>query len=794
MPDLSSPTLCEGNGPFRRYHALAMFGACVLILECSGLGLRAGVSGGRVDLCGPEPASTGPEADYPQPESTRRMAARLAEGSHAMGLSSGFFHNDEIAERLHAKLQAVTGTDEALATMLPYAEALLSAGRYDDALKEFSDYEDAMTANHRPFSPTLEVQLLDDEAICCLRIGETENCMSNHNGDSCMLPIQGGGVHKAQRGSRQAITYLTRLLRRYPGDLRARWLLNIAYMTLAEYPGQVPAEWRIDPKVFKSDYEMKRFPDIAGALGVDIDGLAGGVVMDDFDNDGFLDLMVSGWGPDSQIHLFHNNGDGTFSDRTAQAGLLGETGGLNLIQADYNNDGFVDVLVLRGAWLGADGHLPCSLLRNNGDGTFTDVTEEAGLLRLHPTQTAVWFDYNGDGWLDLFIGNESNGKDVNVCELFRNNGDGTFTECAAENHLAIGGFVKGVVSADFDNTGRPGLYITRLDRAGNVLLRNDGPVGEDASPRAPWKFTDVSREAGVTEPYCSFACWFWDFDNDGWPDIMVMPYDIQDVGDVVADRLGLPSSGERPRLYHNNRDGTFSDVTKEAGLFKTMITMGTNFGDLDNDGWLDFFAGAGNPNFETLAGARMFRNQDGRRFQDVTTSGGFGQLQKGHGVAFGDINNDGNQDVFFVVGGALKADHYRSQLFANPGNDNHWLKLKLEGGRSNRSAIGARTKVVVRTEDGEREIYRNVGSGGSFGASPLRQEIGLGRAESIERVEIHWPASGATQVLNGLELDHSYLVREGESAPVAMHLGTFRLPSTSGNGRLAAQGPTPGNP
>jgi hypothetical protein len=737
------------------------------------------------EICAPDSAAAGPEADCPQPESTVRMAARLDAIFQSMSLQSGFFRNDKVADNLGAKLQAMTDPDQILANMLPYAEALLYAGRYDAALQEFSEYDQAMKARHRSLGSVLEVKLLNDEAVCCLRMGEMDNCVANHNADSCLVPIQGGGVHKVQRGSRKAVGYLTELLDKYPGDLRARWLLNIAYMTLGEYPDKVPAAWLIDPGVFKSGYDMQRFPDVAGALGLDHTGLAGGVVMEDFDNDGFLDLMVSGWSPDSQIRLFHNNGDGTFTDRTVQAGLMGETGGLNMIQADYNNDGFVDVLVLRGAWLGVDGHIPSSLLRNNGDGTFTDVTEEAGLLSYHPTQTAVWFDYNGDGWLDLFIGNESKGKDANPCELFRNNGDGTFTECAAENGVAVGGFVKGVVSADFNNTGRPGLYITRVDRTGNILLRNDGPAGEDKSPRARWKFTNVALAAGVTEPFSSFACWFWDYDNDGWPDIMAMAYDIQDVGDIVADRLGLPSSGERPRLYHNNRDGTFTDVTREAGLFKATITMGANFGDLDNDGWLDFFAGAGNPGFETLAGARMFRNDGGRRFQDVTTSGGFGQLQKGHGIAFGDINNDGNQDIYFVVGGAVSADYYRSQLFANPGNDNHWLKLKLEGVRSNRSAMGARTKVVVKDDEGERAIFRTVGSGGSFGASPLRQEIGLGRAGSVERVEIFWPATGITQVVTGLDPDRAYAIREGESKPELMNLGTFKLPGPSrptGNG------------
>jgi hypothetical protein len=704
------------------------------------------------------------------------MAALLKTMPYDGPIGDQYYHSAQMAEKLRREMDSATDLGKILAAKLPYAEMLSLAGRYEDSLAQFEDFERLIAENHRELPPLLYDKVLTDEAVCCLRIGETENCMANHNGESCIVPIRGGGIHTIQRGSRMALPYLAKLLQRFPGDLRAKWLMNIAYMTLGEYPDGVPPAWRIDPSVFRSEYDLKRFPDVAGALGLDHDGLSGGVVMDDFDNDGFLDLMISGSGPDSQLHLFHNNGDGTFSDRTAQAGLLGEMGGLNLIQADYNNDGFVDVLVLRGGWLGTGGRLPCSLLRNNGDGTFTDVTEEAGLLRFHPTQTAVWFDYNGDGWLDLFVGNESRTGDPNPCELFRNNGDGTFTECAAANGLAIVGFVKGVVSADFDNTGRPGLYVTRLG-GGNLLLRNDGPAGEDRSPKARWKFTDVTEQAGVREPFVSFPCFFWDYDNDGWPDIMVMGYSVQDIGDVVADRLGLPSSGERARLYHNNHDGTFSDVTARAGVSRVFTAMGCNFGDLDNDGWLDFFVGNGSPEFSSITGACMYRNDGGRRFQDVTTAGGFGQLQKGHGIAFGDINNDGNQDVFFVVGGALEADHYRSELFANPGNDNRWVKLKLEGARSNRSAIGARTRVVVRTDDGERSIYRTVGSGGSFGCSPLRQEIGLGRATAIERAEIHWPATGATQIVTGLDLDRSYLIREGDSKPVLMNLGTFKLPA-----------------
>lgn len=154
--------------------------------------------------------------------------------------------------------------------------------------------------------------------------------------------------------------------------------------------------------------------------------------------------MASAWGLDGQLRLFLNGGDGTFTEVTAAAGLTGIVSGLNIQQTDYNNDGWTDAWILRGGWLAKAGRMPNSLLRNNGDGTFTDVTEEAGLLSLRPTQTSVWFDYDGDGHLDMFIGNESTDpNDPDPCELYRNNGNGTFTECAVASGLAIRRFVKG---------------------------------------------------------------------------------------------------------------------------------------------------------------------------------------------------------------------------------------------------------------------------------------------------------------------------------------------------------------
>lgn len=655
---------------------------------------------------------------------------------------------------------------------------LLASGQPEEALKKYDEIEDLMIKHAMPLDARSLPRLLRNRAVCYLRIGENENCLDHHNAQSCLFPIRGDGVHKIQRGSRGAIAELTKLLEKYPGDLSARWLLNIAYGTVGEYPSGVPPKWLIDPKVFASDYDIKTFPDVAGSLGVDLDDLAGGLILDDFDNDGFLDLMVSSWGTLSQLRFFHNNGDGTFLECTESAGLIGETGGLNIIQTDYNNDGYIDAFIMRGAWLDKEGHYPCSLLRNNGDGTFTDVTEEAGLLRFHPTQGSVWFDYDGDGWLDLFISNESKDGDANPCELFHNNRDGTFTECAKACGLDFVGFFKAPISADYDHDDRPDLFISRLDGS-NLLLRNAGPAKPDDPAGGRWRFLDVTEEAGLTGPNASFSCWFFDYDNDGRPDLFVSGYQLNDVGEVAADYLGLPHSAPKAHLYRNNGDGTFDDVSKACGVNKLLRTMGCNFGDLDNDGWLDFYVGTGDPDFSTLVPNRMFRNDGGKRFQDVTTSGGFGQLQKGHAIAFGDINNDGEQDIYSVVGGAFESDHYHNQLFANPGHGNKWLKLKLEGVQSNRAAVGVRIKVFLEGPEGERLIARTVGSGGSFGASSYQQEIGLGQAQSIKRIEVFWPATHQTQTFTGLEVNHGYRIRENQSSAEILPLKAFEFPAAA---------------
>jgi hypothetical protein len=276
----------------------------------------------------------------------------------------------------------------------------------------------------------------------------------------------------------------------------------------------------------------------------------------------------------------------------------------------------------------------------------------------------------------------------------------------------------------------------------------------------------------------SFSAFFFDYDNDGWSDLYVGGgWPFGDLGALAADALGRPTTAQKVRLYRNDHDGTFTDVSKRVHLDKAISGMGINYGDLDNDGWLDFYVGTGDTEIGTLVPNRMFRNHDGRLFDEVTTTGGFGHLQKGHGIAFGDLNNNGQEDVFEVMGGAYEGDTAHDCLYVNPGNHNHWVTLRLEGDKSNRIALGAEIRVTAATPQGERTICRTVSTGGSFGNNPLRQEIGLGNATAIKQVTIHWPASSVMQTLGPLKTDRFYTIREGDSIAHPWNLRTFPLPT-----------------
>ncbi len=660
---------------------------------------------------------------------------------------------------------------------LRLADMYLRHGRNDEALALLEELRTREAGDHE------HVQRIRRAlGIAHMRAGETANCVHGATRDRCLFPIRAGGVWSIPDEAIAAQREFEAYLEDEPDAPDVRWLLNLVHMTAGTYPDGVPARWLLAPELFASDTSIGTFPNVARELGVDTLSGAGGGIMDDFDGDGWLDLVASSCLPCDPLRYYHNNGDGTFDDWSARAGLLDQVGGLNCMHADYDGDGRLDLLVLRGGWQGPRfGRQRNSLLHQNDDGTFTDVTFEAGLASpAYPTQAAGWCDFDGDGDLDLFVGNEQFPG-----QLFRNNGDGTFTDIAdAAGVAGAGEYVKGVAWGDFDNDGAPDLYVSSFDSA-NRLYRNEGDgafvdvatdagvaigsrartdesvsASSDATGDDSADFmSDASGGAGAER---TFASWFWDFDNDGWLDLFVGGFDAKLDG-VASDYAGDAANGERLRIYRNLGNGRFDEVAAQLGVADVRLPMGANFGDVNGDGFLDFYLGTGRPKYEFLVPNTLYLSDGGARFQDATTDAHVGHLQKGHGIAFGDLDGDGDLDMFAQMGGFYPADAFHDALFANPGNANAWTTILLRGTVSNRFGLDARVRVVVRTPSGERTIHRRVTSGGSFGGSSFQQEIGLGDATEILRIEVDWPHDRGTQVVERPPLGRFLEIVEGQA-------------------------------
>jgi len=664
----------------------------------------------------------------------------------------------------------------------------IRSGKNDKAISLYSQLiEKAIAQGYEQNSPAV-LNVKQNLALAYLRKGEIDNCIHHHSSASCIIPLQPAGFHQLTEGSTQAAKIYEELLLASPSDLKYQWLYNIAKITLGQYPDMVKEKWRMEPTVLKNDTNKNNLPifkNIASEVGVAVNDLSGGVILDDFNNDYYPDIVASSWHLQDQLQYFASeiiNNQITFTERTREAGLTGITGGLNIIQADYDNDGWIDLLVLRGAWLRDKGKHPNSLLRNNGDGTFSDVTEKSGLMSYHPTQTAVWRDFNNDGWLDVFIGNEAmTAMDNNSCELFINQQDGTFKNFARQAGVQVNRYVKGVAAADFNNDGFQDLYVSTL-YGKNYLFKNSG------NPSAGYpRFEDVTTSAGLDQEMGTFPCWFWDYDNDGWQDIFVNEFLFEVsresgiMDKVAADYMGLANQGATPHLFKNNGDGTFTEVTSNANLYKVTYTMGSNFGDFNNDGWLDCYLATGEPGLSGVMPNRAFLNIEGKTFQDVTTSSGLGHIQKGHAVAFADINLDGDQDIYTVLGGAFEGDNYFNALFENPilsanqekNISNQWVNIFLRGVNSNKSGVGARLLIKGKENGKDRSIVRELNSGGSFGSNPLNLAIGLGQMNKIESLQVFWPGTIQPQTFHDIPLNTTLKITENESKPEILNIKAY---------------------
>ena len=613
-------------------------------------------------------------------------------------------------------------------------------------------------------NPKLDSVLNRMKAIAAIRLGEKDNCQQYHNAESCLMPFHKDAQHKVKTGSELAIELYTKLLELYPNDHTFIWLLNIAHMTLGTYPEGVPKKFLLPVSKFKNETAFPKFQNISLENQTAINESAGGVCVEDFDNDGYLDIIATGWASKESIQYLHNDHSGKFSSWTEKAGLKGQMGGLHVVQADYNNDGWMDFLVMRGAWLFGQG-LPNSLYKNNGDNTFTDVTIESGIFAVHPSQAAVFADFNNDGWLDLVIGNESKPGEDRKIEFYINQKNGKYKNEVLKTGLDFASLIKGICAGDINNDGWMDLYISRLNDY-NMLFLNLGNQS-DGIP----KFEDISLNAGVLKPRESFACWMFDFNNDGWLDIYVNAYNTSLFGytgeEFALAALNKKFRSEIPGLYINQKNNSFKDIASETDLNTPLFPMGCGFGDLDNDGFEDIYLGTGEPNLESIIPNKMFLNKGGTDLKDISYSGGFAHLQKGHGISFADFDCDGDQDIYAVMGGAYEGDRFPNAFFENPHQNNVFVSVRLKGEQSNRQGIGSRIKMTIKNAKGEEKAFhRQMSHGSSFGSNPYVAHFGFEQGAQLISCEVFWPIKYQWIKYDGLKLNQFYELSESNDVRV----------------------------
>ena len=524
-----------------------------------------------------------------------------------------------------------------------------------------------------------------------------------------------------------------------------QWPLSLALQRLpAGGRPVIPAEFVFAAAPSTLEAGRIAFTDLAPALGLDrLDG-NGTCAWGDIDNDGDYDLLVSGSG--TFMAVYRNSG-GRFTDATAEVGLAKVPSGYSLNLIDYDNDGRLDLYISLNGW---SGPMPNRLYRNTG-GRFVDVSRESGAADAGSGFTAAWGDLDNDGWLDFAVANGVL-KDGSTPHVYRNNRNGTFTDVTQ-----AAGIVEpptygaiGVALGDYDKDGDLDILINGLNDAPTRLYRNGGG----------WKFTEVSRTAGVVHPpHNGFVCLFFDADNDALPDILLTslaPWNAV----VEGLRAGYDPRRMHPdasRLFHNNGDGTFRDVTRAAGLHYPMGVMGAGVADLDNDGRLDIYFGTGDPQMTRLEPNRLFLANANGVYSDATAAAGLARPgNKGHGVSFVDLDGDGNLEIYAQLGGHYPGDHARNAFYRNETKRHHWLEVDLTGVKSNRFAVGAQLTLKA----GELTVYREVKGSEGFGATdPYRQHFGLGPHTKVDQLEIRWP-SGVKQVLREVAADRVVKITE----------------------------------
>ena len=606
-------------------------------------------------------------------------------------------------------------------------------------------------------------------AITQMRLAEANNCLAalrnpenrlhtvhaSHQSNQawCTLPLT--KHHARKESATAAIQTLRKLLERYDSESSLyRWLLNFCYMTIDGYPDQVPAQYRLKTRFTDFFYGKPAegqgaaaadlsFSDRAAEFGIDTFDSGRGVAVEDFDGDGRLDIITGG--SFDPLRYYRNRGEG-FEDVTAGSGLEDAIQAHLVSAADFNNDGRMDVFV-------ASFFQPFRLFQNVDGRSFEDVTEAVGLRDGADGKrtfgwTSAWGDVDNDGDLDLF--HASWGTRIPLVWDFMAEGRADSRLFLQENGrfvdrtdvFGLGPYVSdqpmiGAAFGDFDNDGFADLFLSSATKRQSVLLHNEG--GQ--------RFTPHSRFGS------SFVGSFVDVDHDGNLEIFLNSGGEARTSTekaVFGMDYGDPDTG-RALVLKRDDTGRFEPL---HGFFDDMTigSMGASYGDLNNDGCLDFYLGTGGPEpWFVLPNLMYLGRTDGTgcalATENISRLHGFGTIQKGHGIVFFDWDEDGDQDVYSSLGGMWPADRWPNQFFVNESElDQSWIKIRLHGRRTNRFGVGCRIRVDALTADGKPVVRTyHMDQKTTFGSAPFLAHIGLGESTSVESVRVYWPGSGAWQ-------------------------------------------------
>lgn len=628
---------------------------------------------------------------------------------------------------------------------IQYYESLLQLGRTSELIEHAS--ERSKLSNGLPIQHLRLLGLAYFHRWDCVRAKKTEDCI---------FPLGGG-----DRDVERAMSIFDRILSEYSNDLSLRWLWNLGSLSMNR--NERPDRWGLDNLLEKESERTKKYSQTASRKGLARPSKRGGVILEDFTGNDRLDIVTSSRSYRQSLEFYVNQGDGEFERRTKKAGLEEFVGGINITQTDYNNDGNPDIYITRGGSI-AQETFTNSLLRNNGDGTFTDVTYDANLDGEFRSQVAAWADVNKNGYLDLFVGNEATkGFESARSRLYLNQGDGTFEEVSGAAGVDVNGVVRGADWGDVNNDGFPDLYVS-LRNSPNKLFLNRSDTG-DSRP----VFRDITGRAGVEGPVESRLTWFWDVNNDGRQDLFVgvHPFTDQKIAhDFAASYLEERETPERSYVYINEGNMKFKKMKSEDRPSRSFYVQGGNYGDVNLDGYPDLYLGVGVDRSEvSFAPNGLYVNENGNSFSNITLGAGVGHVGQTGGVALADLENNGAMDIYAVMGGVFNVSEYKNVLFESSESGHEWIGLEVIGEETNRPGVGTRIEVDVKTDDGNvRTIHQTVDNGGSYGANPYRQFVGLGDAEAVKALRIEWPVGDPKkQTFQSVKMNKHYQIKQGAS-------------------------------